>query len=139
MKASVKADPARGQRLKLLRNAAGLSMSGAARKLGVDKGSVARWEKGIVFPREHLRQLCELYDSDPEYVTFGVQLEHDSEPHPAYHEFVAWLQSRPERKLAEPWILEALRTLRMRLPPSVEPNLEVYQRLFMAMLAMDRK
>jgi transcriptional regulator with XRE-family HTH domain len=141
MKASVKADPARGLRLKALRKRRGLTQLQVAHELGVEKSSVSRWETGEVFPRDSLNGLVELYGTDPEYITFGVESVDDTETFPAFDEFLAWLKTSvyANPKITPDWMIEALRTMRPRLPADVEPNLEVYKHLHQAMLAMPRR
>lgn len=136
MTASVKRDEARGQRLKDLRSRRGLTQQQVANDLGVDKSSVSRWEQGDVFPREYLRQLCELYGSDPAYVTFGVAGADDFETYAAFDEFLKWLRGSPYDAITQKWMIEALRTLRMDLPADVEPDLEVYKHFIQGLLAM---
>jgi transcriptional regulator with XRE-family HTH domain len=139
MTASLKADPKRGQRLKELRQRRGLTQVQLAHELGVEKSTVSRWETGEVFPRDNLRALCQLHGCDPEYITFGIEAADDVETYPAFEEFLEWLQGSPYEKITPKWMVEALRTLRPRLPADVEPNLEVYKHLHQAMLAMPRR
>jgi transcriptional regulator with XRE-family HTH domain len=136
MNASVKSDEARGERLKELRKRAGLTQQQVANQLSVDKSSVSRWEQGDVFPREYLRQLCELYTTEPEYITFGVKNADDFEVYAAFDSFLEWLRNSPYERITEPWHVEALRSMRMNLPPGVEPTVEVYQRFVEGVLAM---
>lgn len=51
-----------GERLRELRQAAGLSQKAAADALGVPQPNYARWEKGkMLFPAIHVPQLAELF------------------------------------------------------------------------------
>jgi hypothetical protein len=79
-----------------------------------------------------------LYGTDPEYITFGVESAEDVETYPAFEEFLRWLQQSPYDKITAKWMIEALRTLRVRLPADAEPSLEVYKHLHQAMLSMPR-
>jgi len=108
-------------------------------ELGVEKSSVSRWESGGVFPRDNINGLAALYQTDPEYISFGIETVDDIETYPAFDEFLEWLKVSPYAKITPAWMVEALRTLRPRLPADVEPNLEVYKHLHQAMLAMPRR
>lgn len=139
MKASLKADPKRGERLKGLRERAGLTQQKLAEKLGVEKSTVSRWEGGHVFPRDNIRKLCDIFDVEPAYISFGVEASDGVETYPAFDDFTMWLADSPYAKITAKWMVEALRTLRVRLPADVEPTLEVYKHLHQAMLAMSRR
>jgi len=139
MNLSLKADPRRGQRLRDLRKRRGLTQLQVAIELGVEKSSVSRWESGGVFPRDNINGLAALYQTDPEYISFGIETVDDIETYPAFDEFLEWLKVSPYAKITPAWMVEALRTLRPRLPADVEPNLEVYKHLHQAMLAMPRR
>jgi len=135
---SLKADPRRGERLRELRKKRGLTQLQVAVELGVEKSSVSRWESGDVFPRDNLNGLAALYQTEPEFITFGIETVDDLDTYPAFGEFLTWLAGSPYAKITPQWMVEALRTLRPRLPADAEPNLEVYQHLHRAMLAMPR-
>ena len=63
-----------GQRLKRLREAAGLSQMGLARLLpgGTDVSHVSRWERGISFPEfKTLFAMAEVFEVPPRWLEWG--------------------------------------------------------------------
>jgi transcriptional regulator with XRE-family HTH domain len=130
-----KGDAARGARLRALRTAHGLTQQQVAIKLQVEKSSVSRWEKGTSYPRDYMRQLCEIYETTPTYITFGT----DSDTYvtySAFDEFVKWLDTSPLKASVTPRVLDVVRTTRMSLRQGEEPTVETYRYLLYAALSM---
>ena len=134
----LKIDESRGRRLQELREKRGFTQRQVAEHLGVEKGSVSRWETGKVFPRDHLPKLCALYGCDPEYIIFGIAGA-DVQTYPAFEAYVKWLKANGRLESTPNWLIEQLRTLRLRLPDDLEPDLHVYMLLHSAMEAMKKK
>jgi len=130
-----KADQARGARLRQMRKARGLTQQQVAHKLKVEKSSVSRWEAGTAYPRDYMRQLCELYDTDPGYITFGTEGDAYA-TYSSFDEFVKWLDTSPLKASVTPRVLDVVRTTRMQLRAGEEPTVETYRHLLYAALSM---
>ena len=130
-----KADSSRGERLRELRLRRGLTQQQVAIRLKVEKSSVSRWEKGVSYPRDYMRQLCALYDTNPGYITFGTE-EDAYATYSAFDDFRAWLDTSPLKASVTPRVLEVVRTTRMNLRPGEEPTIETYRHLLYAALSM---
>lgn len=130
-----KADEARGKRLRELRLARGLTQQQVAHKLSIEKSSVSRWEKGTSYPRDYMRQLCELYETTPGYIAFGNEGDAYA-TYSAFDEFTKWLDSSPLKASVTPRVLDVVRTTRMALRQGEEPTIETYKHLLYAALSM---
>jgi transcriptional regulator with XRE-family HTH domain len=134
-----KNDPARGERLKALREARKLTQIKAALKIGVDPGTVSRWERGGIILPKNLDKLCEVYETNADFVVYGTDAE-SVETYPAFAEYMAWLEKHPEELAALPeGALENIRTFRLRLAQDYEPNLQNYMVLHGFMTGLKRK
>ena len=130
-----KADEARGERLRALRKRRGLTQQQVAHRLKIEKSSVSRWEAGTSYPRDYMRQLCELYETSPGYITFGTE-EDAYATYSSFDEFCKWLDSSPLKASVTPRVLDVVRTTRMQLRPGEEPTVETYRHLLYAALSM---
>lgn len=98
-------------RIRDLRARAGLSQEALARKLGVSKNTVARWEKGAVPSGENASQLAEALGSSSDWILTGAAAtaaEETAAPDPPFwEEFLARYEYLSE---ILPERLEGLRT-----------------------------
>lgn len=123
----------------MLREAHKLTQAKAAILLGVDSGTVSRWERGGIITPKNLDRLCEAYGTDPDYVVSGSDAE-AFETYAAFNEYKAWLDKHPEELSALPeGALENIRTFRLRLSGDYEPNLQSYMVLHSFMVGLKRK
>lgn len=119
----------------LAREARGLTQNGVAAKLAIEKTTVYRWEKGITSPREDIGRLAKLYGTTPAWLLYGVGSDaEEAPPYAAWDEFEQWLETAPEAKMAEPWMLDDMRAI--RLSNGVEPTLETYRRMLFALVSV---
>jgi transcriptional regulator with XRE-family HTH domain len=130
-----KADKARGERLGQLRKRRKLTQQQVANRLRIDKSSVSRWEAGSSYPRDYMRQLCELYETTPGYITFGTD-DDAYATYSAFDEFLQWLDNSPLKASVTPRVLDVVRTTRMSLRQGEEPTVETYRHLLYAALSM---
>jgi transcriptional regulator with XRE-family HTH domain len=130
-----KGDEARGKRLRELRLRRGLTQQQVAIKLRIEKSSISRWEKGTSYPRDYMRQLCELYETTPGYITFGTEADAYT-TYSAFDEFIKWLDTSPLKASVTPRVLDVVRTTRMALRQGEEPTVETYKHLLYAALSM---
>lgn len=100
------------KRLRDARRAAGLSMEEAARRIGVSKSSIQRWEVGSNVPRDHWGQVEHVYGKTRLELEFGLSAEGDP-PYPGWAQFLDWLDTVGERVKVEPWMIDNLRRLRV--------------------------
>lgn len=135
--APLQKDPARGKRIAQARTARGLSQRALARAMEIDAGTVSRWERGTLYPRDHMRALCKTLRVTPEWIAFGVDSGRATDTQ-AYEDFLAWLKTAPERHAAEPWMLETIRATRFRLPPGREPTVETYRGFLLALFTTEK-
>jgi transcriptional regulator with XRE-family HTH domain len=122
----------RGKRLAQARRNAKLTQRKVAERLGVEHSTVSRWEAGEAWPvRRSLEAVLKLYDASEQEILFGEgaadSAAMDDPPYAAWPEFLAWLESRPERQFTKPWMLENLR--KFRCPPPSEPTVDNYKAL----------
>lgn len=134
-----KNDASRGARLKALRAARKLTQRRVAAHLGVDVGTVSRWEIGRVLPMKTLERLAGFYGVDPQLIIFGDK-DDGFETYPAFAEYKAWLDKHPEKLAALPeGALETIRTLPLRVPKEYEPDLQSYMILHSFMEGLKKK
>ncbi|WP_336486493.1 helix-turn-helix domain-containing protein [Methylobacterium nigriterrae] len=63
-----------GERLRRLRDLAGLTQEEAARRIGVNRSAFAQWERGYTEPSlDRISELSELFRTSPAYLAFGLQ------------------------------------------------------------------
>ncbi len=101
-----------------------LSMEEAARRIGVAKATVQRWEDGTNTPRDHWSQVERVYGRSRLELEFGLTGESDP-PYPGWNQFLDWLETVGERLRVEPWMVDNLR--RMRVPEGGEITAELYK------------
>lgn len=124
-------DAARGKRIQAMREAAKLTQSKVAQRLGVDTSSVSRWERGQGLRAPVAAKLARLLGTTAEYLISGGAVMNTEPPYEAWRAFLGWLETAPDRAHVEPWMLDALRGLRGK--PGKEPTIESYQRALFAL------
>lgn len=69
-----------GDRIRVLREARGLSQQQLADKLGVTKGAVGQWERGLTKNVKNLTMLalCDVLQTDQKYLLFGPDRKPDA-------------------------------------------------------------
>jgi transcriptional regulator with XRE-family HTH domain len=121
-----KRDPERGKRYKAARQAYAdrigrkVTIQDVAVKLGLNAGTVSRWETGKTAPNDPVA-VAELYGSSPSFLEFGIgDAAPPDPPWPAWRDFLA--AERPE-----PWQIFSLRTF--VFPKGKVPTVETYKRM----------
>jgi transcriptional regulator with XRE-family HTH domain len=141
-----KEDVPRGERIKALRERykvrdgrKKLTQASLAQKLGVDSGTVSRWELGKVISIKNIEKLASFFSVDPGFIAYG----HDADAvatYPAFQQYQAWLDEHPEELEALPeGGLETIRTFPLKVPSDYEPNLQNYMVLHSFMTGLRRK
>ena len=130
-------DAARGARIRSLREAKGWSMQDLANRVGADKSSVQRWEKGATFRVDYLMLLMAELETSAGFILTGEQSEGESagaSPSRGFVEFLSWLQDSRMAEMTEPWMLRELERIN---PPEVDLPAESYRQMLIHMLSIE--
>lgn len=141
-------DPSRGLRIRALRetykpakargNRKRFTQADLARAIGVDSGTVSRWELGRKITPKNVEKLAAFFSVDFAFIADGP--EGDVATYPAFNEYRAWLEDHPEEMEALPeGGLETIRTLTLKVPADYEPGIQNYMVLHSFFTGLKRK
>ena len=132
-------DPARGQRIAALREAHKLTQVELAEQVGVDAGTISRWERGGKILPQNFDKLLHVLDAKQDFVLTGAADE-AAVTYPAFEEYKAWLEKHPEEMAALPkGAVENIRTFRLTISSEYEPTLQSYMVLHGFMVGLKKR
>lgn len=107
-------DSGRGERIRALRVASGLSLQQLATLVGSDKSTVQRWEQGGDFFVRFLPAMCGALGTTERFLLTGESASArggGAQQTAGYREFRAWLDASPYAALTKSWVLRELEAM----------------------------